>query len=696
MIRTALLVTAASLLALTAHAAAGAAAGAAEGTAEGTAAGRLALKRVLLSTGGVGYFELEARVSGDSDLALEVRRDQVDDVLKSIVVYDETGGVGTIGLPGPEPLETAFRELPVSPDDLGSPTALLNALRGAEVTVGGARALSGRLLSVTEETVQLPDGGGTVPRHRVSLMTGDGLRQLVLEDADGLRFTDPALQAQLDRALAAMAEGTRKERRRLTVRVTGSGERTVRVGYVVAAPLWKATYRLTLPKAGTGQGALQGWAVLENLSGEDWRDVDLTVVSGNPVTLRQALYTAYFVNRPEVPVEVLGRVLPRPDEGGVEVGTADQSRARMAEAAPPAPGMPAPTMAPAPKAMGAPAQGYAAPPPAVPLAAESTAATAQVLFRYPQPVSVANGGTLMMPIAAKALPAERIALYQPSVQPRHPLAAVRLDNDTGGALPPGVLTLFDQTAAGAAFVGDARMATLPAGEKRMLSFAVDQDLTIDRAERPDETLSRATLADGVLQLTVTERQTTTYTLAGAREDRSVVIEHPRRGGWDLVEPRPAAGGTVEATPGAWRLPVAVPAGKTVALAVVTERPRQERMVLTDLDPDRIVALAAAPQLPAPVREALGRVGALRATLAEKERRVAGLEREQAEQVKEQERLRENLGALPNGSDLQKRTLAKMGEIETRLDGLSRSLTAARGEVEAARRTLTDQVRGLRL
>ena len=691
----------------------------------------LVLKRILLSTGGVGYFEYEARVTGDAALSLEVRRDQVDDVLKSIVVYDDRGGVGTIGLPGAEPLETAFRELPFSLDDLASPAALLNALKGAEIRTGGARELTGRLLSVTEETVQRPNGSGdesrggaAVTRHRISLMTADGLRQLVLEDADALRFTDPRVQAQLDAALSAVADHSRRERRRLTLRTTGGGEgeRSLRVAYVAATPLWKATYRLSLPgkdpdgrrdgkDGGGNRGALQGWAVLENLSGEDWREVDLTVVSGNPVTLRQALYTPYFVERPEVPVEVLGRVLPTTDEGGVLL---DRSRAAaQAEAAPPraaAAGAPAPVPSMAPMAKAAP---FAPPPPPPPQAAAlqsaeaSAAEGAQVLFRYPQPVSVPNGGTLMMPIAVHALPAERIALYQPGTEPRHPLAALRLRNDSGTALPPGLLTFYETVAPGTgtsggtggaaglpAYVGDARMATLPAGDSRLLSFAVDQAVTVDRAERPSRSLTRATVADGILLLSVTDRQTTLYTVSGAADgDRALVIEHPRRPGWDLAAPADAA---TEATAGAYRLPLAVPAGKTATLTAVLERPRQERILLSDLTADQLTVQAAAQELPPPVREALTRLAAQRAAVADKDRRIADVEREQSERIKEQERLRANLAALPTGSDLHKRTLAKMGEAENRLDALSRDLTAARAEAEAARQALREQIRGLAL
>ncbi|MFS2011920.1 hypothetical protein ACCD06_18865 [Azospirillum sp. CT11-132] len=688
--------------------------------------GQLALTRVLLSTGGVGYFEYEATVSGDADLSLEVRRDQVDDVLKSIVVYDDKGGVGTIALPGAEPLDTAFRELPFSADDLTSPAALLNAMRGAEVTTGGSRQLTGRLMSVTEETARLPgNDGATTTRHRVTLMTAEGLRQLVLEEADALRFTDPAVQAQIDRALSAVAENARRERRRLTVHSRApqdgqaAGERRVRVGYVAEMPLWKATYRLSLGtgrgqngqeqngQPDKGNGALQGWAVLENLSGEDWRGVDLTVVSGNPVTLRQALYTPYFVERPEVPVEVLGRVLPSADEGAVTLNDARSAMRAQSEAsragAPPVTAMAAPPPmpgAPAPAPMGealakAAPYGSAAGTPAMAAVqgAEAGAAEgAQVLFHYPQPVSVPNGGTLMMPIAASTLPVERVALYQPATDARHPLASLRLRNDGDTALPPGLLTFYDRGSANSAYVGDARMATLPAGESRLLSFAVDQAVTIDREEKPSRRLSRATITDGVLTLSVIDRQSTTYTVAGAPDaDRDVVIEHPRRPGWDLAEP---ANGKPEATATAYRLPLAVPAGKTVTLTATLERPRQERIVLTDLTADQIAARASAPELPAEVRQALTTLAGLRAAVAEKERRIAELERERTERIADQDRLRENLKALPAGSDLHKRTLAKMAEAENRLDALARDLGTARNEAEAARQTLRERVKAL--
>src|SRR5690606_4250304 len=171
---------------------------------EDITAGDFELRRVMLSTGGVGYFEYETRVTGEAALSFRVRRDQVDDVLKSVVVYDDEGRVGTISLPGQEPLREVFRGLPFEPEHLASPAALFNALRGAEVRVSGAREIVGRLLSVTPETVALPDGGSTT-RHRVSLVGRSGVQQVLLEEAGAFAFTDPELSAEVEAALAAVA-----------------------------------------------------------------------------------------------------------------------------------------------------------------------------------------------------------------------------------------------------------------------------------------------------------------------------------------------------------------------------------------------------------------------------------------------------------------------------------------------------------
>lgn len=660
------------------------------------AAEPLALKRVLLSTGGVGYFEYEARVTGDETLNLAVPLDQVDDVMKSIVVYDDKGGIGEISLPGREPLAAAFREMPFGPEALSSPADLLNALRGAEVRVEGARALSGRILSVVAETSKDKDGA-QITRHRVSLMTAAGVRQFLLEEADGLQFADPALQSKLDSALAALARDSAKDRRTLAIRATGDGERTLRVGYVVAAPLWKTSYRLTLPAGpAAGTAALQGWAVLENMSGADWNGVDLTVVSGNPVTFRQALYQSYTVARPEVPVEVLGRVLPPVDERARDADGAGPGRARaaMGAAAPPAPMrmMAAPAAeAPIADEMAAPQQ-YAQV-----TAAESGETATQVTFRLPEPVTVAAGHSLLVPIIDREVPASRVDLYLPQTEPKHPLAAVDLKNDGQTGLPPGVLTLYERGADGAvAYVGDARLGALPAGETRLVSFAVDQKVTVEREDKRDDTLARARIVDGVLELTTTQRASVTYAVTGAAgEDRTVLLQTPRFEGWTLVEPAEGPGkNEVEVVAGQYRIRQAVPAGRTETVTVTQEQPLAQTIDLAADADDQIAAWAEDRTLPADVRRAMADLAGRLAVIRDHEAEAERLEQRQAEIGEEQARLRENLGAVPKDSDLFQRYLGKLNDSESELERVGADLAEARHAVDAARAEFRQSVRKL--
>jgi hypothetical protein len=196
----------------------------------------LSLARVMLSSGGVGYFEYEARVDGNATLSLDVPLDQVDDILKSLVVYDDSGTAGEITLPGREPLTQSFVDLPFDRAALDSAPALLNALQGSEVRVTGAKPMSGRLLRVVEETSRGADGLA-ISRNRVTLVTDAGVEQVILEDANGIAFTDPELQKKVVTALSRLAAYRSDGRRRLTLESHGSGKRSIRVGYVVGVPL---------------------------------------------------------------------------------------------------------------------------------------------------------------------------------------------------------------------------------------------------------------------------------------------------------------------------------------------------------------------------------------------------------------------------------------------------------------------------
>jgi len=630
-------------------------------------AGELALKRVVLSTGGVGLYEYEAEVEGDATVELTVRLDQVDDVLKSLVVFDDHGGVGGLDLASAQPLAETFRSLPFNEADLQSTPQLLSALRGAEVEVGGAHAMHGRIVAVTRESETQPNGGGQTFRNRVSVMSDKGLEQFILEEAESVRFADPAINQAVSKALLAVASNHERDSRVLRLLSKGADKRKLRVAYLAAAPVWKASYRLVLdPAPDAKTGLLQGWATLENLSGQDWKGVDLTLVSGRPVSFRQALYRSYMVERPEAPLDIgatltaaLGRrdslAMQAPAAAPVPVGGV-MSMAKSANV---------PRAQPATDAIERERQTAEKP---LAAGAEVVAAqegVTQVSFHIPFAVSVEAGRTLSLPIIDAQEPVQRVALYDPQIDRRHPLNGAELVNDGQASLPPGIVTIYESGAGGASYVGDARLPALPAGDKRILSFALDQKTTIDEDQSDMTSLARAKQAKGVLTVEKLYRTHVVYHVK-ASEPRHLVVYVPKLGGGKLTEPD--SKNVVEAE-GRYSVPFEVKAGDKQDFGVTQERTDTQFVGLAELDDANLAVYVKSGEIDAATRATLSKLAALRAAQAQAESAFTDTQTKIEAVEADQTRLKDLVGAVAAGSDLAKRYLKKLDADETELEGL---------------------------
>ena len=651
------------------------------------AAADLALKRVMLSSAGVGYFEYETEVDGPATLGLDVPLDQVDDVLTSLVVFDSAGAVGTVELPGRDNTRANFGNVPFGPDALRSSVDYLNSLQGVEISVQGPRPATGRIVHADRvaETLPAPPGQPptTVPRTRVTILGTEGLRQFVLEEADSIQVTDPELRVRIGQALELLRREANQSLRHFTLHSTGDGHRTLRVGYVTAAPLWKASYRLVLPAKDGDPARLQGWAVLENQSGAAWDGVALTLQYGNPVTFRQAIYQSYYVQRPEVPVEVLGRILPSVD-----------TRARPAELA-------AQKSAPAPAGA---ARAMAAPSMPAPVAqAEVVAGAAdqvqaaegaeETIFQLPTLVMLAAGHTASVPIIDRSIPAERVDLAVGDDP--HPLSAIRITNDTDTSIPAGVLTLYDASGA-ATFAGNARLGGLPAGEHRLLSFAQDLRTTVERSSTGETTLASLTAADGVLHITTRQREVLRVTLTGpANEPRRVLVEIPKEGDRTLtLENGPIAG--TEETATAWRVPVALNRGEVRKLTAYIDRLESEQTALLADDAQVVVRLLGEQTLTPETRASLLRLAALRQQETSKRAALSQLKAQQASMLEDEDRIRRNLAVVAANDALHTRLTRALDADETELEKLKQAIDQATVAADKAHQALADAAGALKL
>jgi hypothetical protein len=617
------------------------------------------LRRVLLSTGGVGFFGYEATPDAEGRIWLTVPLAQVDDILKSLTILGGDGAVRSVSLEGPTPLGDLFREVPFGEGDLIDLPSLLMRLRGAEVEVMGRSSLHGRIFTVAREEVV--EGDIRSARHRLSLASPQGIRSVVLESIDGLAFADPELQRKLDHLLLRLAESRATQERRLEIKLAGPSTAAVDLGYLAETPLWKSSYRLV---AGSGEGRLQGWAILENASGQDWTDVAVTLIGGSPRALRQALFASYYVARPEVPL------------GG---GEARKEQRELA------------TAAPAPMAADGLTRSFADLPLETGTAQELTA---QTLFPLPQPVTLAEGQTVMAPIVDRPVPIERVALYRAAQVGPHPQAALRVRNGGGSSLPGGLATLYEELPQGGlTFLGDAVLPHLAPGAEELLAYGLDGNVDVTVAEERRGRIDRVRVADGVLELTRLEQQRFTYAVTGsfAGRARGFVLEQTRPADWRVAAPEDAIvkGDLLEIRRSL------EPAG-TLDIAVVLERPVVQSFALADQDLQELLLAFSGVEPPPELRAALDRLLEFAQTEAEIERQIAHATSRRDELGQDQARLRENLGAVPPESDLARRLLAELATSEDELGALGARIAELRADLERASAARLAYARSLRI
>jgi hypothetical protein len=297
----------------------------------------------------------------------------------------------------------------------------------------------------------------------------------------------------------------------------------------------------------------------------------------------------------------------------------------------------------------------------------------------------------MVPITDDMVPAAPLALYQPGTHDRHPLASVRLGNDTESGLPPGVLTLYERNE-GATYVGDARLASLPAGDERLLSFAVDRKILVDRTSGGTRNILSGAIAEGVLRLKVARRETTTYRLKSSdQRARNVLIEHPRQAEWRLVSPELD---NVEMTDSALRLPLTIAGGASRSFEVTTEQISMEQYGLIGMPLNRMQAFAVSEELGPKLRQAFDLFARLRRSVEKAWARIEALEAQREGIFGDQDRLRDNLVSVPSDSDLHRRYLAKLTDQENALDTLEVAMKKALEARAAAESSLANAIADL--
>ena len=287
----------------------------------------LPIRRVILYSNGVAYIERRGTVSNHAEISLSFKQSQVDDVLKSMVVLDlGRGRIGAVSYNSSAPPSSRMSEIPFAisaatdGNNGGGLAGVLSQLQGARVIVNtGSRTVTGSILTVEAQHSQIDATKPAVTTHRLVIASDNGeVSGFDLTDIRSLQLADEGSRRDLTEFAHAAAAARRRDAKTIVVTSDGSGEREMVVSYTIAAPIWKTTYRVVLDEK--GKPFFQGWAIVDNISEEDWTGIQLSLVSGTPVSFIQQIQNPVYRYRPIIPLQQDLNMRPQTYEPG-EAGT---------------------------------------------------------------------------------------------------------------------------------------------------------------------------------------------------------------------------------------------------------------------------------------------------------------------------------------------------------------------------------------
>jgi hypothetical protein len=679
------------------------------GTAE------LPVSRIVLFSSGVGYYQREGQVDGNARIDLQFHSHNINDLLKSLVLQDEGGGqISTVNYDNRDPIDKTLKSFAI--DLTSNPTVgqLLSQVRGEKVELvsygeqgkeGQPTTITGVIVSV--QTRHKPIGKDQIlETQQLNLLTQDGLQGIAMDTVQRVRFLKPELEKEFRQALEVLATGHDKQKKTVSLNFLGSGKRGVRVGYVTECPIWKTSYRLSLDKeAKDNKAFLQGWAIVENTTDEDWNNVSMGLVSGRPISFQMDLYEPLYVARPVVEPELFASLRPQTYSGDLNADALRMAKPTAAEAMPP-PAAPAAGFGMgggglAGKQLGLQSDAaFKRSEQVQRLAREvgrdkesnmnfregvASAAIATELgeyFKYEleHPVSLPRQKSALIPIVNGPVEASRVSIYNEGVHPKFPLLGLRFKNTTGLHLLQGPVTVFENNT----YAGDARVGDLQPNETRLVSYAVDLGTEVaPEIPNPADNLTAIKVYKGILYATHKVRHTKVYTIKNrSQHERLVLVEHPYRADLALIKPEKSA----ERARDVYRFEVKAESNKPVKLEVVQEEQRVDVMQLTNTNDDTVRYFLRGTIGSAKVKEALEEALKLKDQLAQTQSDIA--KEEQALQVieKDQARMRANMERVPQTSEAYKRYLKKFDDQETVIEKGRAVITKLQEKADSQRKT----------
>ena len=656
--------------------------GAAADPAKNFSADDIPLKKVTLYSSGVAHYVHEGTVAGSGNIALLFSPAQINDVLKSLVVMDPGAKSLAVNYQSEDTLRKTLESLKI---DLSAATTLydiLKAQKGAEVELFTPHQIIGKILSVDKNSSKETDA------FFISLAAKDGIHIITFSDIQSFTFTDKKRNEDLNTALALILDASAKNRKKLDIKIDAQGERKIALSYVMEAPVWKASYRLDM---GTDKAAFQAWAIIDNSTDLDWKNITLTLTTGRPVGFTQNLYAPYYTYRPEVPLAIAQAAeaetfdsADRAVEYAAAMPLAEKRSAMMKK-----------------EAYGYTVAGYDEAEyddlqeknDSAYFENQAEAGNAGEMFAFTpsKPVTLERQQSTMIPLTLASLPAEKYSVFSsiPYNERVNPKFCISIENTSGLKLPAGPITVLD----GGEYAGDALLEFLPEAEKRLIAYGDDIEVTGSKRADSTRTIETIKMTDGVMTTSYRQVQSTTYLIRNAnKKERTVIVEHAKNAGFELMTKQALA----ETTANKYRFKFKAAGNTGTELKVEEARTYQSTQKIFDMNSNTFISYTTNSEIPEKVRKAFASIITEKEKVTAAERALKTLQDRQTEIGKEQDRVRRNLEAVGSESQQGRAFLTKLLKLETELDELKTDIATATERVNKTQQNFTAFVKSIRI
>ncbi len=615
----------------------------------------LRIRQLTLYKHGLGAYARQGTLSAD-EVRLSFARLAMNDVLKSLTAYVESAPGAVLGLNFESPVDRNPQMRRPRPQ-LGAQTGVfdyLQTLRGRmiKVDVSGV-SYQGELLALQYGNSKVKDQDIQTRRACLLLKLHASSRVQVLE-LDGISALE-LLESESESELAHLLRSVqaRDERESATLLLKpGNIGKALHVRYIAPAPAWRVSYRLLIESRSSETNiVLQGFGVFDNTLDEDLDNVQLTLMAGMPVSFQ------YLLHEPNTPTRAVVQDEKRSVDAPVHFAAAAkadmmQAPSRMRSAAMAAPMAQSSLMDEAADA----------------IEIEHVGEHVGALFAYRigDTVSVKRGNSAMVPLINAKLKGRRELLYNVDKHARNPVASLRFQNLSGYTLERGPLTVFD----GDDYAGEAVLSVTQQNKEVIVAYAIELGLEITREERYEHRAVAIELAQGEIYQSEFHFRITRYRASSAlSEAATVTLEHARHSSYELlpskVPTHPVDHRTV-------RFELDVAAFGKAELEVVERLQQRTHMSLDSYTEAQLEQLLSGVSVDAMHAKKLRAAFAVRAQLAPLHQRLQTLAMERQVLVNQQQRVRENLGALKDSSaelKLRARYVSELERDEDRIQAL---------------------------